>query len=208
MKVDHTEEALSSAIQQFLTRHAMMLALLFVCLCIGVEGYQYWQHKTETKQQEASLLFSQMLQAETQKETVTEARIRDHLQAQHPKAGFATLSQLMTAKKAVERGDYDEATSQLNLAVKNSTNPALRDVARIRLARLYLAQHKPEQALPFLNAVNDPAFKPWAEFFAGTAYQQQGKEKQAQALFKRLMHTASIQDSPLHTLSILRASVS
>ena len=82
-----------------------------------------------------------------------------HLMQDDPKSSYAGLAALMQAKLAVKTGDLKLAQEQLQFVIKKSSNNTLRQLARIRLARVFLATKQPQEALNLLATVDDEAYK-------------------------------------------------
>jgi predicted negative regulator of RcsB-dependent stress response len=200
MEIDHSDEALSSAIKQFLSRYGIILLILFLTLCGSIEGYQYWKAQQASKRQQASVLFNQMLQAMDAHNSITQARLRHQLKAQHAKAGFSTLTSLMEAKQAVDLGHFDDAIAALQSILTQQKQGPLHDIASIRLARLYGARNQTDKALNILNTVKEPSFALWANFFKSQIYLKKGEPAKAIDLIKRLKSDPNVKESPLFPL--------
>ena len=90
--------------------------------------------------------------------------------------------QFKLAKKAVAENDFDAAASALDHVVKKAANEVVENIARIRLARIYIAQNKPQQALDLLNKETD-AFKYLFSDIRGDALLALGQNEKARQAY-------------------------
>jgi predicted negative regulator of RcsB-dependent stress response len=84
---------------------------------------------------------------------LTDALIRDF-----PASPYAIQADLAAARVQVESDAMEQAAARLRHVLDTSKDHELALVARLRLARVQLAQHLPDEALATLNAVDAGAF--------------------------------------------------
>lgn len=76
----------------------------------------------------------------------------------------------MLARSAVLKKNYPEALEHLNWVIKHSSEPAMRQIARIRSARILIMQKKPSEALALLKKSDDKSFIGLVDEVRGDAY--------------------------------------
>jgi predicted negative regulator of RcsB-dependent stress response len=74
------------------------------------------------------------------------------LEREFPKSPYVDQAHLFEARIAVEAGDLAKADTLLKGVMERTEDPQLALVARLRLARVQLAQNKPDDALATLSA--------------------------------------------------------
>jgi predicted negative regulator of RcsB-dependent stress response len=79
----------------------------------------------------------------------------------------------------VEAGDLDKAARELQDVAEHSKDSELATLARLRLARVQIAQKKADDALSTLNAVQPGAFAPRFHEVRGDAYFAKGDKANA-----------------------------
>ena len=123
-----------------------------VLLGLGIlyAGYSY-KHSQENKKGMAAFEFDAMMQAlNTDKidEATSHAEI---LSGQYADTPFAVASALALAKIKVEKNDLLAAQSYLRWALDHADNEAMKHAARLRLARVLLANNKADEALKLVS---------------------------------------------------------
>ncbi|MBF13330.1 MAG: hypothetical protein CMF46_03085 [Legionellales bacterium] len=77
---------------------------------------------------------------------------------QHKKF-FSDLAKLYTAKQSYEQDDTQSAAAILLELSNSGTNTAVRDLAKIRLARIYYSESKQEHGDALLETISNASFK-------------------------------------------------
>jgi len=76
----------------------------------------------------------------------------------------------MLARDAILKKNYPEAEKQFNWVIDNSKINSIRQIARIRLARVFIAEKKPKDAVNELQTVEDKSFDGLTDEVRGDAY--------------------------------------
>lgn len=105
--------------------------------------------------------------------------LAENLAAEYSDTSYATFSLWYRAKEAVDAGDLDAAVEILRQVAETDTHPLLRDIARLRLARLLREQGDAEAALSVLAAVTSPGFRASALELKGDIHLLQGERELA-----------------------------
>ena len=120
-----------------------LLAAVILGLVIGY-SWRYWQSRKAGQAAAASDLFQQVVLQPLNKALPpdnTAVRAAHLLITQHPKQEYANLARLWLAKNAVLGTQWTVAENYLQQVVSDSANITLRQVARLRQARVQ-AQEK------------------------------------------------------------------
>ena len=146
---------------------------IFGGIAIGlgaIAGWRYWQAHSARQAEQAEGAYTAVLTAlgtDKRDEAVTRAA---SLRKEHPSSPYADQADLALARAAVERGELDEAAKRLRAVVDGSPDAELRQIARTRLARVLIAQSKPDEALALLDPAAAGAFAPHYHDIRGDAF--------------------------------------
>lgn len=173
------------------------ITIVVVVLALSL-GYSTWQHYQVRQRSNAALLYEQLqagLQQDPSGRMVND--IADDLAKNYAHTPYASLGAFFSAKNAVEKNDLAMAEQRLQWVVTYSKTPALRQIARLRLARVLLAKHKGEQAQVVLQTVDDPTYLPAIRLVQGDIYLAQGKAREARQSYAMALQSLS-ETSPMY----------
>ncbi|MGD0960404.1 MAG: tetratricopeptide repeat protein [Methylomonas sp.] len=152
---DTEEEQLDQLKKWWAVNQTSVIAGVVAAIVI-ITAVNFWQrYQTESRNQ-ASQTFQQLLETEAKKNPDSVEKIAEKLSAENPSLAYAQFAALQLAKVKVEKGDLEGAKTVLENEIKNSGNPEIRHVARLRLIELLLATKQYEQGLQLIAAL-DPA---------------------------------------------------
>lgn len=110
-------------------------AVLGLALVGGIKGwFQYQQQRAEG----ASNQYSGFLMAARGNDLDGAKRLSAYLATEFGRSAYAVFAALEMAKLYYEADQVDAARGQLQWVIEHADDPALRDVARLRLGRLFL----------------------------------------------------------------------
>lgn len=151
MDVYTTEEEQIEALKKWWRENWKSLAggvLLGLALLFG--GKSYLQNR-DHKLGMAAFEFNAMMQALNASKVDEATSHAEILTGQYADTPFAVASALALAKMKVQKNDLLAAESYLRWALQHASNEALKHAARLRLARVLLANKKPDQALKLVS---------------------------------------------------------
>lgn len=161
--------------------HVLSVVLIILLAVVGTKWYR--QHRYSIKSQ-ASTSYEQLIQQFSAGDETGVTAQSQYLVTNYPDTVYAEGSALMLARLAVYQGKPDEAIKQLQWVNTHADLPALKQVARLRLARLYSMQKKFDDAFSILNDVIDPSFLMLVHETKGDIYMAQGKRGQAREQYE------------------------
>jgi len=103
------------------------------------------------EQKAASDLYNKVVEMSDAKD---EKKLAENAQAVKEKfsgSTYAVLSAFQLAKLAVDKNELDKAATELNWIITNHKDNELTSLAKIRLARIFIEQGKPADALDLVN---------------------------------------------------------
>lgn len=105
----------------------------------AVFGWQAWEKHQRTSAEDASALFEQLSYNVANGSALAEQQARDLIQEHHGSV-YAVFAALELARIKVGQGDLAAARTQLQWALNNAPDDSLRQIARLRLARVMLSE--------------------------------------------------------------------
>jgi len=146
-------------------------------------GWQYWQrHQLQsTEQDQAS--YRAVLQALGRDQRDEAVKQATELRTRRPGSPYADQSELALARAAVDRRDFDEAARLLKGVADGSKDPELRQVARMRHARVLVEQGKHDEALALLDGAQGGAFGGLVHEIRGDALAAKGDAAAARTAY-------------------------
>jgi predicted negative regulator of RcsB-dependent stress response len=161
-----TEEEQIDAIKKWWQENGKQTMVALVVVLGGWFGYQGYQGQQQASGEAASIVYQEILTlqgSESEEDKGRREVLLDQLQKEYGSTVYAQFAGLFKAKDAVDAGDLDAAAAELETVKADTSDAALRHLATVRLARIYIAQEKLDEALTLLAADNSTAFS--AEYF-------------------------------------------
>jgi predicted negative regulator of RcsB-dependent stress response len=152
--------------------------LLAIVLGAGaIFGWRWWQGHQDTRRLEAAARYMQMVQSLERGDRSQALVLLGELERDYPSSPYSDQARLLAARIYVDEAQLDHAASELAAVAEHSKDHELARVARERLARVQIAQGKPDSALATLGAVADPgAFAARFHEVRGDAYYAKGEK--------------------------------
>ena len=168
----------------------------------GLQGWRWWQGHLDARGAQASAAYTRMIEA-LEKGDRTQAFVQlGQLERDHPSSPYADQGKLLAARVYVESNELDKAAHELETVATGSKDHELALVARSRLARVEIAQGKPDAALATLNAVEPGAFAARYHEVRGDAYYAKGDKAGALNEYRSSSGNPDLGDAALLDLKI------
>lgn len=140
------EQEQVEAIKKWLRENGVPI-IVGLALGIGaIGGWRYWQAQERARNELASALFTRVVTASRAQQPAQAEKAAQQIISDYSGTSYASFAALMLAKLAVEKQDLPTAIRHLNWVLEHSGDEGLQRLAKIRLARVALAQDKPEEA--------------------------------------------------------------
>jgi predicted negative regulator of RcsB-dependent stress response len=130
-------------------------------------GWQQYNDMVIEDKETQSIAFQSVLEGIDSEEGILKA---EAFTKDNSDSGYALLTSLVAAQKAVENKDFDAAKLHLNMAVSNSPNVAIADLAKIRLARVESQLGDTAGALATLDSVQSISYNDQVQEVKGDIY--------------------------------------
>ena len=153
-----TEQEELEALQKWWNENGRQVIVGLVLGLGGVFGWTTWQSHVETTAEELSVVYQNMVDTAARDEHSKAAEQANRIIAEHPDSDYAALAGLLGAKSARAAGRAEDTKRLLGWVIENAARVELRDLARIRSARLLLDEEQQAAGLEILARVGTPAF--------------------------------------------------
>jgi len=136
---------------------------------------------------QASAVYDEMLIDRSQSNVEATLAQADKLSSHYSSTVYSDLASLMVAQNAIAQKNYPEAIKQFTLVLRKTSEASTRQIVRLRLARLYVAQQQAEQALNILKKVEDDSFNGLINEVRGDAFLALHQVDQARAAYQEAL---------------------
>lgn len=147
-------------------------------------GYEAWKNRRVNHQGKAGETYVQLSAAVTEKRKEDVVRLSNTVAAEYTDTAYAALARLDQAHSAVTESNLAQAIAAAQQAVEAARTEVLADAARLRLARLQLADAKPVLAEQTLAAIKSGGFSAQVKELRGDALLKQGKSEDARKAYQ------------------------
>lgn len=152
----------------------------------GFFGWKYWDERNLNQQQVASDLYNQVIELSEEDDKTKFVAAAKNLKEKFPESTYAIFAAFHLAKQAVDKKELQQAETQLQWVIKNHADNELVDVAKIRLARLFVQQEKFQQALELTDLNEESGYYTLASMIKGNALAALGKNEDALTAYQQV----------------------
>lgn len=153
-----TEQEQIELLKQWIKQYGLVILAGLVISLITITGWRYWQSRQIRILHHASAVYDEMLTARAQSDAQATHTQADKLFTHYTSTTYAQMAALMLARDAVYQKNYKEAEKQLQWVIDHSKYTSFRQIARIRLARIYINDERAQMGYDLLETVDDTSF--------------------------------------------------
>lgn len=178
--------------------------LLAIVLAVGaVFGWRWWQGHQDARDLAAGDRYMHMVQSLERGDSTQTLLLLGELERDYPGSPYTDQARLLAARMYVDQAQLDHAAAALAAVAEHSKDRELAEVARLRLARVQIAQGKPENALATLgNTAGAGAFAARYHEVRGDAYYAKGDKAAALQEYRSAQTAGEGTDAELLGLKI------
>lgn len=184
-------------------RWGSMLMMGLALVIAAAAGWRYWQSHTLTQSLEAATVYDKLTQSLATNDAKGARDAGSMLIDKYKDTAYAPRAALLLAKLNAVNKDLKSAQSQLEWAAANSKEPAVKDLARLRLAGVQLDQKQYDAALKTLAATHSDAFAFRFNDLRGDVLLAQGKPVDARAAYQAA-YSKMQEDNPYRNIVELK----
>lgn len=174
-----TEEEQIEQIKKYWNKYGSHVLTVILLIVLSVTGYRFYQERQEALMTRASSAFNDLMASTAKKEPAEIEAKANYVKATFPNTIYAASAALLLAKQAVEQKHYDAAISELQWVLSKANSNSFKQLARLRLSRIYLYQKKYELAQNALDTIDDAALSSMIHEVKGDIYSAEGKKSDA-----------------------------
>jgi predicted negative regulator of RcsB-dependent stress response len=190
---DLEEQEQLSQIKAWWEQYGNLVSAVALVVAVAAAGFQGWNTYQRKQAAEASGLYMGVQKA-AQAHNAQQAReAAGELISKYSGTVYADLGVLLAAKVQADAGDLKNARTQLGWAAEKANDPALRDLARLRLAAVLLDDKAYDEALAQLAKPGEGLEARFADL-KGDVLVAQGKTADAKAAYKQALELTDKSD--------------
>jgi predicted negative regulator of RcsB-dependent stress response len=156
------------------------IVLIALVIAAGYNGWNYWQRRQAG---EASVLYDHLQQAVNSNDQAMVGRITSDMEDKFGGTAYAQMSALAAAKAFYTAGNTAGAKTQLQWAIDHARDDEYKQIAKLRLALVYLDEKNYDAGLKLLDEKPLDAFKGEIADRRGDLLAAQGKQDDARAAY-------------------------
>lgn len=188
-----SDEEQLDALKQWWKKNGTGLVVGVVLAGAAVFGWRGWQSYQQTSREAASSLYQSFLEATNQEaDGDVEARVTlefvaNQLKNEFPGSAYASYASFSLAREAVGEDDLESAEAELRWILASSVTDTLKDVARLRLARVLAGRESYAEALDLLDRVRGTGHQGPVDEVRGDIFLEQGRIDEARDAYGRAL---------------------
>lgn len=194
MATHFDDEAQAEQLKQWWKDNWMALAGGLVLGLGAIFGWEGWKGYQEGKASEASQMYEELKQALAASKLDQANELGDKLVKDFSRTPYAAGAALFLASEDVRTNRFDEALARLQWVDKNSKDEGLRQVARLREARVLWQQGKADEALKRLDG-KPGTFVALYDELRGDIKLTQGDRAAARAAYEKALQAVTADDA-------------
>jgi predicted negative regulator of RcsB-dependent stress response len=178
-----TEEQQVEAIKNWWKENAKsVIGGILIGLAVLFGGRAYL-HQQDQHVANASMVFEGMMQNMAQNQPKQAAEKGAQLLGEYSDTPYAVMASLSMAKIKADEGDLTTAKLHLRYALDNAKKDEIKHVARLRLARVLLAEGNNDEALKLLDSADPGTFAASYQELKGDIYVAKGDIENARSAY-------------------------
>ncbi len=184
MDVTRTEEEQIEALKKWWSDNGWALVGGVVIGLGAIFGWRGWQNHQALQAEAASDIYVDLVVEMREQRFEPARKFAEQLIQDYDSTSYASFATLMLAKIETEAGNTEAAIKHLQTVMDETGEAALKQIARVRLARLLLDSDKPDEALAMLEAGKPGKFSVAYQELKGDIYIRLGRKDDAHAAYQ------------------------
>ena len=184
MSVYMTEDEQLEVMKKWWNRYGNLVTIFLslILLCIAGYRYMHWHHDKITQQ--ASITYENMMVALSNQDVKSVKSYANELVKDYSHSVYEDVAHMTLAKIYVSKNKLDQAKNELLVVANKSDMTTLKQIAKIRIARILAAEKSYSNALKELSVVDDQTYLPVINELKGDIYGATGKYQEAVAAYR------------------------
>ena len=178
-----TDEELVENIKKWWKANGLSLIIGLAIGLAAIFGWRYWGSYRDHQAEAASQHYQVLSQAIAAGKAAEANEQGETLTKEFSQSPYTLLAMLQLARLAVQEGDNALAAERLRWVVEHADRQELKDIARLRLARVLLALNQLAEAETQLEQINSAVFYAEREELKGDIYLARAEPGKARAAY-------------------------
>lgn len=197
-----TDEEQLDVIKRWWKENGTALIAGVAIAAVGLVGWNFWQNHQASQSEAASMRYEHLISL-TDQGNIDEARsLVAEIADNHGGTLYADLALLIDARLAVDAGELREAHQTLDDLIASSDNHYLQGLARLRLARVQLAEGDAQAALDTLAQDMPEALAAQHADIRGDALHVLERRDEARQAWQEALAIAEQHDQPIYGVQL------
>jgi predicted negative regulator of RcsB-dependent stress response len=184
MSVYMTEEEQLEVMKKWWNRYGNIVTIILSLILLCIAGYRYMHWHQDKLTQQASITYENMMVALSNQNIKSVKSYANELIKDHGHSVYADAAHMTLAKLYISKDKLVQAKDELSVVANKSEMNALKQIAKIRIARILAAEKSYSNALTELNVVVDQTYLPVINELKGDIYGATGKLQEAIAAYR------------------------
>lgn len=202
-----TEDEDLERIKRWWAAYGRWVTAIVLVAAVGFGSWKGWGYYRTHQAQQASAIYHSLQQAAQNGDAKGIEQAAGKLVNGYGATPYASLAQLMLAKRAVDGGKLDAAAGDLQWVIDHGSQQSLQRLAVLRLAQVRIAQKKPDAALSLLKTGFAEAYMPLVKELEGDAWEVKGNAQRARAAYEQALAGAKTAGLPVSALKMKIAAL-
>lgn len=185
MSVYMTEEEQLESIKKWWKRYGNVVTLVLSCILFAAAGYRYYIWHQDRIIEQASVAYEQMMLALSNENMSAVNSYANKLIKDHANTVYADAAHMTLAKVYVSNKELNKARNELRFVVNKSSMQSLKQIAKIRIARIFVSSQAYTDALKELSQIVDTTYLPVVNELKGDIYGATGQYQEAMISYKQ-----------------------
>jgi len=183
------------ALRKWWETNGTLLIVGLVLIIGAVIGWRWYNDYTQARDEAASATYQRYLESrQGDAKVAAQDALLTTLDNDFRGSGYRVFTLFYRALDATKAADYPKAIGFLETAVKDADDAGLRDIARLRLARLQVQSGNPDGGLETLRKVTTSGFRSYVAELKGDILMGQGKKAEAREAYQAAAAAADPKD--------------
>ncbi|NKB47074.1 MAG: tetratricopeptide repeat protein [Legionellales bacterium] len=178
-----TDEEQWQRIKTFWQYYGSWILIAVLTVTLVVFGWRWLEQRQLAQATEGSIIYQQLLVSLAEQDTDAMMAQANQLIETLPKSVYAHLGTLFLAREAVYDGEYETALTYLKWVLQQTKQKPFAQIARLRMARILIAQENYLEAQQILATVDDAKYLPLIEEIRGDIWVALGEIEQARQAY-------------------------
>ena len=192
MDAYRTEEEQIEAIKGAWAKYGNSVVTGVLAAVSVVFAYKWWDASNIEQAEAASDAYEQVIEAQqaafaegaSDEDQTNLVSLANALVENHDGSTYALMTSLLLAKLDVEKGELDSGAKHLQWVIDQKPNEGIALTAKVRLAKVYIAQEKLDEALGLIEGQASASHKVSIEELKGDIYRLKNELDKARTAYQ------------------------